>query len=211
MQHEFILHEEQIMPKTSKSSKKATPVVGAAPKTEFTDLFTPLYLNQVARAAELQKTSLDFAAKQTAEWIGAWKKAFGSCPVPTPTFFFDIFGQAVETCVETQKSAIDLVVEQTEALTQIAKERAGAYSKISDGVKATVQATVAQSVDAQKKVLEFASAQSKALCQATKKQIGGGPATVIVDAFERGADTLIEAQKTFLNATTQPFVAAAKA
>ena len=44
------------MSTTSKSSKKASPAA-AAPKAEFVDAFTPLYLNSVERMAELQKKS----------------------------------------------------------------------------------------------------------------------------------------------------------
>lgn len=194
------------MPNTSKSSKKATSANGAA-KEAVADVFTPLFLNSVARVAELQKNSLDLAAEQTTAWIGAWKTAFSYFPVTPPAFFFDTFGQAVQTCIDTQKSAIDLAVEQSEAVTDIAKQRADAYSKIAETATAAFQTTVKRSVEAQKKVLEFAGAQNKAICEATKKQIGGGPATVIVDSFERGAHTLIEAQKSILEATTQPFVA----
>ena len=192
------------MPTTSKSSKKAN---GAPVATEITDVFTPLYLDSVARVAELQKNSLDVVAEQTSEWIGAWKKAFTFFPVNPPAFFFELAGQAVQTCVETQKAAIDLVAEQTQAVAKIAKQRADAYSNIAETASNAFQTTVARSVEAQKKVLEFAGAQNKSFCEATKKQLGGGPATVMVDSFERGANTLIEAQKSVLDATTKPFVA----
>lgn len=191
------------MPNTPKSSKKANP----AAKADYTEVFTPLCLNGVARVAELQKNTLDLAAEQTAEWIGACKNAFSALPVATPTFFFDVFGQAVDTFVETQKSAIDLVAEQTKAVTGIAQQRANAYSEITESTKAAVQSTVRRSVEAQKKVLDFASAQTKAISQATKKQIGNSPVTVFVDSFERGANTLIEAQKSILDATTKPLAA----
>lgn len=195
------------MPNTSKSSKKASPAKGAAPVTGIVDTFTPVYLNSVNRVAELQKNSLDAMAEQTAAWIGAWKNAFSFFPVTPPTFFFDMAGQAVQTCVETQKSAIDLAVEQTEAVTEIAKQRADAYSKITETATAAFQTTISRSVEAQKKVLEFAGAQNKAICDATRKQIGGGPATVVVDSYQTGANTVIEAQKSILEAVTKPFVA----
>ncbi len=200
------------MPNISKSSKKAASTAAAA-KPEFVDAFAPLYLKSVERVAELQKKSLDIAAEQTADWIGAWKKAFGYFPVTAPTFIFDVACQAVQTAVETQKSAIDLAVDQTKALADITKVRAEAYSKILDGVTGTVQKSVERSVEAQKKVLEFAAEQNKAVFESTKKQLGGaaGPATVIVDSLQRGADALIEAQKSVLNITSKPFVAAAKA
>lgn len=196
------------MPNTSKSSKKGSPVNGAAAAHEVTDAFTPTYLNSVARVAALQKASLDLVAEQTAEWIGCWKKAFSYFPVTTPMFFFELAGQAVQTCVETQKSAIELAVEQAEAVTEIAKERADAYSKITESATAAFQTTVTRSVEAQKKVLEFAAAQNKAVCTATKRQVGAGPAADIVDTFERGTETVIEAQKSMLETASKSFAAA---
>jgi len=196
------------MPNSSKSSKKAAPGNGSSEVVnQVSDVFAPFYLNSVARVAELQKNSLDVVAEQTSEWIAAWKKAVSYFPVSTPTFFFDIANQAVQTYVETQKGAIDLAVEQAEAVTEIAKERAEAYSKITESATAAFQTTVKRSVEAQKKVLEFAGVQNKAIWEATKKQIGEGPATVIVDSIEQGTNTLIEAQKSILDATTKPFVA----
>ncbi len=191
------------MPTTSKSSKKAN---GAAVTAEITDVFTPLYLNSVTAVAELQKNSLDLVAEQTNEWIGAWKKAFTYFPVNPPAFFLDLAGQAVQTCVDTQKAAIDLAVEQTEAVAKIARQRSDAYTSIAETATAAFQTTVARSVEAQKKVLEFAGAQNKSFCEATKKQLGS-PASIIVDSYERGANTLIEAQKSVLDAATKPFVA----
>ena len=196
------------MPNTSKSSKKSAPANGGATKSEFVDAFTPLYLNGVRSLAELQKQSLDLAAEQTAELVGAWKKAFSYFPVTPPTFMFDIAGQAVQTLVDTQKDAIDLVVEQTQAVAKIQKERAEAYSKIVDTVTATFKTSVERSIEAQKKALEFVAQQNKAICKAAKQQVGGGPATVVVDSLEGGANTLIEAQKSILDAATKPFLAA---
>ena len=143
------------MPNTSKSSKKAAPAAAAA-KPEFVDAITPLVLSSVERVAELQKKTLDLAAEQTAEFIGAWKKAFSYLPLPPPTFVFDIASQAVQTAIDTQKSAIDLVVEQTKSVADITKVRADAYSQIVDGVTATMKKSVERSVEAQKKVLDFA-------------------------------------------------------
>jgi hypothetical protein len=191
------------MPNTSKSSKKATPATGAKP--EFVDTITPLVLSSVERVAELQKKTLDLAAEQTAEFIGAWKKAFTYSPVTPPAFIFEVAGQAVQTAIDTQKSAIDLVVEQTKSAADITKVRAGAYAQIVDGVTTTVKKSVERSVEAQKKVLEFASEQNKAAFAAAKKQLGAAaePATVIVDTFQRGAQAVIEAQKSILNIASQ--------
>jgi hypothetical protein len=195
------------MPNTAKSSKKAETTTTAT-ANQIADVFTPVYLNSVSRVAELQKTSLDMVAEQTNEWINAWKKTFSFFPVSAPTFVFDMASQAVQTCVETQKNAIDLAVEQAEAVSEIANQRADAYSKITESATAAFKTTVTRSVEAQKKVLEFAAAQNKAAFAATRKQIGSGPAAVIVDSFERGAETVIEAQKSVLETAAKTFAAA---
>ena len=196
------------MPNTSKSSKNSSPANGGAAKPVLVDVFTPLYLNGVQSLAELQKQSLDLAAEQAADLVGAWKKAFSYFPVAPPTFLFDMAGQAVQTVVDTQKDAIDLVVEQSQAVAKITKERVDAYSKIAETVTATIQTSVERSVAAQKKVLEFAAEQNKEICKAAKNQIGEGPATVVVDSLKGGANTLIEMQKSILDAATKPFLAA---
>ena len=194
------------MSTTSKSSKKAAPAAAVA-KCEFVDAFTPLYLNSIQRLAELQKKSLDVAAEQSAEWLNAWKKAFSYFPLTPATSVFDIAEQAVETYVETQKSAIDLLVEQSQAVAGIAKERAAAYAKSANGVTATFQQSVERSVEAQKKVLDFAAAQNKTVFDAAKKQLGatGAPVAAVVDSFQLGAEALIETQKAVLNIAAKPF------
>ena len=194
------------MPTSSKSSKKGVNGAATTAKSEVNDVFAPFYVNTVNRVAELQKSSLDAVAEQTTEFVAAWKKAASYFPVPTPTFFFDIFGQAVQTAVETQKSAIDIAVEQTEAVAKITKQRAEAYAEIAETATEAFKTTVSRSVEAQKKVLEFAAQQNKAVWEATKKQIGNGPAAAFADTFERGTHTVIEAQKSILDATTSPFV-----
>ncbi len=207
------------MPNTSKSSRRTTHNAKSGvehryanaenTRAEFADAVTPLYLNSITRVAKFQKNALDVVAEGTAEWIGAWKKAFSYFPVAAPTFFFDVAGQAVQTAVETQKGMIDLAIEQAEAVTEIAKERADAYSKIAETATAAFQTTLNRSVEAQKRVLDFATENNKAVFAATKKRVGNGSATALVDTFERSADTLIKAQKSILDATTQHFAAEA--
>ncbi len=199
------------MPNISKSSKKAAPKAAAA-KPDFVDAVTPLYRNGVERVAEWQKKSLDIAAEQTSGWIDAWKKAFSYLPVAPPAFVFDVASQALQTAVETQKGAVDLVVEQVKSVSDITQARAQAYSEIFEGLTGTFQKSIERSLEAQKEVLEFAAERNKAVFESTKKQLGAsaGPATAIVDTFQRGADAVIEAQKSVLNIAAQPFMAAAK-
>jgi hypothetical protein len=208
----YAANKEQIMPSTFKSSKSSKPAAPAA-NAEFVDTITPAVMSSVERIAELQKKSLDLAAEQAADWIGAWKKAFAGFPAAPPAVIFDTTTAAFQATVETQKDAIDLMVEQTKSAVAIAKVRADAYSQIVEGVAGAIRTSVERSAEAQRKALEFASEQNEAIFASAKKQLGtaGGPATVIVDSFHRGADAAIEAQKSILNITSEAVAAAARA
>jgi hypothetical protein len=194
------------MPTTSKSTKKTTPAA-AARKPEIVDAVSPLYVNGVERLAELQKQTLDIAAQQSAEWLNTWKKAFAYFPATPATFVFDIAEQAVETFVETQKSAIDLVVEQSHAVAGINQTRTEAYADIANSVTDIFQKSVERTVEAQKKVLDFASAQNKTAFEATKKQLApaGAPVVAVVESFQRGTEAFIETQKAALEIAAKPF------
>ena len=194
------------------STSTSTPKAVSAVNSEFLDSSSQLVLNSVAQLADLQKKTLDIAAEQTIEWIGAWKKTFSYFPVTPFAFMFDVAGQAVQTAIETQKSAVDLVVEQSQAAAGIVKVRADAYSKMVDGVTTSIQKSVERSMEAQKTILDFAGEQNKAVAESIKNQFGAaaGPATVILDRLQSGAHSVIEAQKSFLNIASEPFAAAAK-
>ena len=179
----------------------------SAVKAEFADVIIP-FMNGLSRAAEFQKNAVSVAAEQTGEWIGACKDVMNHFPMSPPRMFFDLAAQAVQISVETQKSAVDFVVEQTEAMAEIAKDRAETYSKVAASASSAFQATVMRSVEAQKRVLESASEQNKAIFAATRRRMGDGPSSVLVDSFERGADTIVRTQKSILEATTQPFTGA---
>lgn len=171
----------------------------------FADVATPMYLKTISRIADFQKNALSLAEEQTAEWIGTWKEAASQFPLSPPAVFFDMASQAVRTSLETQKGAIDLMVEQSESITEIAKERTQAYSKIAQSASSAFQASVLRSVEAQKRALESATEQNRALFASTRRKMGNGPGGELVDSFERGADTMMRAQKSILDATVEPF------
>jgi hypothetical protein len=190
--------------------KSTRSAAEAAVKTEILDTFIPLYTKNVERAAELGKKSLDVVAAQNSEWMEAWKKAFHFVPDMPGMFLFDVFGQTMERLVETQKGAIDLAVEQSHAVAELAQERGGSASKMTEGVASLMQQTVEQTVAAQKKALDYVAEQQKTAYETAKKQfrISGNPAA---EAFQTGMDTLIETQKAMLDIASKPLRRAAAA
>ena len=179
----------------------------SAVRAEFTDVITPYYIDSVGRAGELQKNAVSLAAEQAGEWIGACRDVLSNFPMSPPGLFFDLAAQAVQISAETQKSAVDFVVQQTESMTEMAKERNQAYARVAESATSAFAATITRSVEAQKRVLESASEQNRAIFAATRRKVGDGPGSALVDSFERGADTMVRAQKSMLEATAQPFMA----
>ena len=76
-------------------------------------------------------------------------------------FRFDLIGQTFERFVETEKSAIDLAVEQSHAVVGLAKERGTSASKVAAGVTSLFKQSVEHSVAAQKKALDFMRSSTK--------------------------------------------------
>ncbi|HUK52888.1 MAG TPA: hypothetical protein VL099_06310 [Candidatus Binatia bacterium] len=182
------------------SPKKSTRT--AAIKAEALENFIPLYTRGVERVADLQKKSLEAAAEQSAEWIGAWKKAFQFAPETPGFFLFDLFGQSFERAVEAQNSAIDLAVSQSRTLANLARERSGSVAKVAEGVTSLFQQTVEHTVAAQKKALDEYSRQHKTAYEAAKKQFR--VANPAAEAFESGLDLLVETQKAMVDIASKP-------
>ena len=70
-----------------------------AEKSVVAETFLPLYKKNVERVAELHKKTLELAADQTAEVMGAWKKVFGVVPDTPGTFLFNLFGETLDTFI----------------------------------------------------------------------------------------------------------------
>ncbi len=92
-------------------------------QTEVVETISKLYTKSIERLAEAQKKTLDSAAQQNADLIGAWKKIAQATPgTPIPSIL-DLAGSMFGQFVDMQKGAIDLALEQSQTL---AGMRAGA-------------------------------------------------------------------------------------
>jgi hypothetical protein len=174
----------------------------AAQGAEVAGSFVPLYTKSVQRVAELQKKSLEAAAEQNTELVENCKKAFSFIPESPASFWFDLVGQTFERFVENQKEAIDLAVEQTNTVTELAKERGALAAKFTDGAAGLFQQTVDYSVATQKKNLEFCAEQQKTGYETAKKQFR--IANPFAEAFQSGVDLFVETQKTVLDIASRP-------
>jgi len=119
----------------------------------------------------------------------------------------DLVSNAFDRYADTQKGAIDLVLEQSHALAKLAKERASSTANATEGAGAIVKQTVDRAVEAQKNALDYSVAQTKVAFETAKQQFGmtGTPAGAAAESFQRGVDGLIEAQKELLDIAARPF------
>lgn len=182
----------------------ATPVAGE--KYDVLGLVTDLYTKGIERLAGLQKQGLEVAVQQNADLVGILKKNANGSGVASGYFMFDLVGTMFERYVETQKSAIDLVVEQTHAFANAVKVREVKARKASEEGVTLAREAIDQSVEAQKTVLDYSAKQARAAFDAVKKQFGyaGTPTEAAVDSVQRGVEVAIEAQKDMLDALKAP-------
>ncbi len=189
---------------------KTTHKTTAAETVDTLENFMPLYMKGIEVIAELQKRSLEIAAQQNAEWAAAGKKAMGRfIPSAQVNPVFDLAAQAFDTVLEGQKDAIDLVLEQNQTVAAFAKDGVDSLSRLTNGLTELFQKSVEYSVAVQKKGLEFAAEQNKAVYETAKRQFGvsGSP----VESFQRSLDALMETQKKVLDIAAQPLKAKATA
>ena len=128
-------------------------------KTNHPTEFASLFIRGVERAAELQKKSLDDAARQNAETIAAYKK--GPQAVPSAPAVYDLAGQAFAGYIETQKSVIDHIVKQTASLVESAKDSGDSSQKVAADFTKTIQQSIERAVEVQKKALDLLTQEAK--------------------------------------------------
>jgi hypothetical protein len=192
---------------TTKKTTNQTVSAAAAEKTEVVETIATLYTNGVERLAEVQKKGIDLAVKHNAELLDAWKKIAQVFPGAPGLAMLDLASSAFDRYADTQKGAIDLVLEQSHALAGLVKERAASTANATAGASTIVKQTLERAVAAQKIALDYSVAQTKVAFETAKQQFGisGTPAEAAAESFQRGVGGLIEAQKELLDFAAKPF------
>ena len=165
--------------------------------------FVALFKTGVERVAEIEKSALDFAAKQTTETVKTCKQVL---PKATPgVFILDLAEQSFKRFVDNNKKVVDLVVEQGAAILEATKRNSELAIKIAKDVTTEAKQAAERVNAAQKSILEFASEQNKAVGKTLKEQVAdlGEPATAVADSMEKGVETLIKGQKELLDNQTE--------
>lgn len=162
-----------------------------------------LYTTGVDRIADAQKKALDSAIGHNAEIVNAWKRQGSAVP---GVFMFDLATIIFDRFAETQKGAIDLLVEQSHTLAGLVKEHKGKPTQAMKETVAKAQEAIDNTVAAQKAVLDYSAKQTKTAFETAKKQLGyaGTPAAAAADSVERGIEVIVDAQKDLVDVMKTP-------
>ena len=163
-----------------------------------------VFLRGMERLAEAQKQCIDLAVQQNADVVDHLKKTAEKMPVAAGIPMLDLFVGAATRYADTQKAAIDFFVEQSRIWTDTLKDRTSEVKKTTESTTSAAKQTMEKSFAVQKKALEHTAAQTKAVVDAAKRQLGftGTQADAMTDTFQRGMDTIVEAQKELLDLVT---------
>jgi hypothetical protein len=195
--------EETDMSAAAKLNREPMPEEISERATVRDDMVN-LFLRGVERIAEVQKQCINLAVQHNTEMIEVLKKTAEKVPGAPKLPMLEVANGAVKGYSDTQKSAIDFVVEQSRIWTDLFKDRTTTVKKATESTTNVAKQTLEHSFAVQKKALENTAAQTKAVVDAAKHQFGftGSQADAMTDTFQRGVDTIVEAQKELMDLVT---------
>jgi hypothetical protein len=172
-------------------------------RLDVVESMTQLYSTGIERLAEIQKKGLEIAVRHNAEVVSTWKKH--TLPAPG-ALMLDLATATFERFAETQRGAIDLVVDQTQALAKLVKERKTKATDTMEEGKKRAKEAIEHSIAAQKTALDYTAKQAKAAFETAKQQLGypSTPAGAAADSMERGMEVVVEAHKELLDVLAEP-------
>ena len=173
-------------------------------KPAASDDMVAMVLKGIERIAEVQKQCIDFAVQHNVEMIDILKKTAEKMPGAPRLPMLEVAKGSLSGYANTQKSAIDFAVEQSRIWTDTFKDRTAAVKKSAESNTNVAKQTLERSFAVQKKAMENNAAQTKAVVDAARQQFGftGAQADAMTDTFQRGVDTIVEAQKELMDLVT---------
>lgn len=179
-------------------AKRDAAAVEAAKDHEMAEKVAALYTKSVERMADIQKRSIDVAMQQNKEVIGLWKQVAEKLPWAPQLKGLDEAAGRLEHFAGTQKSAIDLMVENTRAFVEMVKERTAAAEKTTDSVLNFAQESFDRTIETQKKAADAALAETKSAFENARAHLEFPGGAAVAESIQRGVDAIVEAQKELL-------------
>lgn len=184
-------------------TKKEAAADEHAKDREIREKIATLYTKSVERMAEIQKRSLDIAMQHNKETVGLWKQLSEKLPWAPSLKGFDEVTTTFERFTGSQKTAIDLMVEQTRAFVEVVKDRTAAFDRATDSVLEFAQQSFDRTVVAQKKAADAAVSETKSAFESAREQFDFPGGAAMADSIQHGVDAIIEAQKELLETVSR--------
>jgi hypothetical protein len=162
------------------------------------ETFATLYTKNVERMADIQKRSIDIAVQQNKEALGLWKQLSERLPWAPPLKGFEETATTLERLAGTQKTALDMMVENTRAFVEMVKERAAATEKTTHSVLNFAKQSFDRTVDAHKKAVDIAVNESKSAIENAREHFDFPGTAALAESIQHGVDSIVEAQKELL-------------
>ncbi len=182
-------------PPEAPTEKTAIPETAAA--------LTMLMHRNFERLANLQKATLDTLSHQTADVTETTRKSLKAIPSGPAAALFDFAVYGMDGWIGTQKSILDLLVDQSAHAAQVTAERAGYATQSLNKLSELVQQSFDRTTAAQKAMLDFAAKQNEAFAHAFAHPAAGPAAESMAEmaqSMHRGVATFIDKQKEFVEA-----------
>jgi hypothetical protein len=182
-------------PREAPTEKTAIPETASA--------LTMLMHRNFERLADLQKATLDMLGHQTADVTQTMRKSLKAAPGAPAAAMFDFAEKGMEGWIGTQKSILDLLVDQSAHTAHVTVERTGYATQSINKLSELVQQTFERTTAAQKTMLDFAAKQNDAMAHAFERPATGpvaAPMAEMAQSMHHGLATLIDKQKEFVEA-----------
>lgn len=148
--------------------------------------------------AEIQKRSIDVALQQSKETFGLWKQLAEKLPWAPQLKGLEDTAETLERLAGTQKTALDLMVENTRAYVELVKERTAAIEKTTDTVLNFAKESFDRSIDAQKKTADAAVNETRSAFENAREHFDFPGSAAVAQSIQHGVDAMVEAQKELL-------------
>lgn len=149
--------------------------------------FVAEYTKGGERVAEFTRQALDVASQHNTEAAAAWKKGA------------DVASEAFQRSLQAQKELLEIGAERGRVASRLATENIESITKAAAGVGIVFETLAGHVASVHQRAVEFAATQNATVVAAATRQFEASR-TAAAEAFQRGVETLVEAQRVVVKA-----------
>lgn len=155
--------------------------------TSQIDTFFAEYAKSIQGFVDAGRQVADRAAQQNTEAVAAWKGGL------------DVLADAWQKSAQAQHEIATIAVERVQTVSRLVTENVESVTKTLTGIASAYEVPSTFVATVQKQAAELVAAQKKAYDAASQQAEATGKAAL--ESFQRGVETVVEAQKAVLRPT----------